>query len=410
MLKNRRAFLKAATAAGVTPFLPVACTAAEPKTGGDVPFAPPASGTTRPTLPLVKFPEKRELILLTDRPPNLESPISYFKDDITPNDAFFVRWHLGIIPTRIDTLGYRLKVGGHVEHELNLSLDELKKNFEPASVIAVNQCSGNGRSLFEPRVPGGQWGNGAVGNAKWTGVRLGDLLKKAGIKAGAVDVTFGGLDKAPMPTVQPFVKSMPVNHEKIADVIVAYAMNDQPLPMLNGFPLRLVVPGWFATYWVKALNEINVTDEAFKGFWMAKAYRVPPNPGVQETPAELAKDTIPISAMTCRSIFVNPRNEQDIKSHSEIEIEGLAWDSGKGISKVEISVNAGRTWKDAILDKEIGKYSWRRFRFKWTPATAGHHVLMCRATNAAGETQQTTQWNRSGYARNVIEAVTVVAF
>lgn len=407
-LHNRRAFLRLAAAAGLAPAFASQGFAAEPKTGSDVPFAPPASGTTRPILPLVKFPEKRELILLTDRPPNLESPISYFKDDITPNDAFFVRWHLGVIPTRIDTATFRLKVGGHVDHELNLSLDDLKKNFQPASVIAVNQCSGNSRSLFEPRVPGGQWGNGAVGNAKWTGVRLSDLLAKAGMKKGAVDVTFGGLDKSPMPTVAPFVKSLPVNEPKVGEVIVAYAMNDQPLPMLNGFPLRLVVPGWYATYWVKALNEINVTDEPFKGFWMAKAYRIPTTPGVQETPDNLAKDTVPISAMTCRSIFVTPENDQRLKANEATEIQGLAWDSGKGITKVEVSVDAGATWSDAALDKELGKYAWRRFRHKWTP-TAGKHTLMARATNAAGETQQIKQWNRSGYARNVIEAVMVTA-
>src|SRR4051794_23402871 len=258
---DRRSFLKLSIAAGAGSLLsqfPVERLAHAADAS-----APSAGPATRPVLPLAKFPEKTELILLTDRPPNLETPIKYFREDLTPNEAMFVRWHLAVIPTRIDTATFRLKVGGHVENELSPSLAQLKKNFEPASVIAVNQCSGNGRSFFEPRVAGGQWGNGAVGNAKWTGVRLSDLLKKAGVKKGAVDVTFGGMDKAPLPTVVPFVKSLPIDHEKAGEAVIAYAMNDQPLPMLNGFPLRLVVPGWYATYWVKALNEINVTSEKY---------------------------------------------------------------------------------------------------------------------------------------------------
>ncbi|MDB5297908.1 MAG: putative cytochrome dehydrogenase-related protein, partial [Phycisphaerales bacterium] len=363
---------------------------------------------TRPARPLVRFPEKADLILLTDRPPNLETPIRFFREDLTPNEAFFVRWHLGGIPTSINSTTFRLTVGGHVGSPLSLSLDDLKKNFEPASIVAVNQCSGNGRALFAPRVPGGQWDNGGMGNAKWTGVRLADLLKKAGVKAGAVDVTFGGLDRSPLPTVAPFVKSIPVGHAKLSEAIVAYAMNDAPLPMLNGFPLRLVVPGWYATYWVKALSEVMVTPEKFAGFWMAKAYRIPTTPNMVEAPDALAKDTVPITDMTCRSVLVRPEPGERVAAGKAVEVEGVAFDRGTGIAKVEVSVDGGKTWAAAALDKDLGKYSFRRFRFAWTPA-AGRHTVMARATNAAGETQTTEQWNRAGYGRNVIEAVTVEA-
>ncbi|HEX8916210.1 MAG TPA: molybdopterin-dependent oxidoreductase, partial [Humisphaera sp.] len=188
----------------------------------------------------------------------------------------------------------------------------------------------------------------------------------------------------------------------------AYAMNDQPLPMLNGFPVRLIVPGWYATYWVKALNEIGVTAEKFAGFWMAKAYKTPPTPNMIEAPAELAKDTVPISEMTCRSIVVKPEAGDRVAVGGAYEIEGVAIDSGKGITKVEVSTDGGKTWADAALDKELGKYAWRRFRFSWKP-TAGQHVVMSRATNAAGETQTTSQWNRFGYGRNLIEQVPVTA-
>lgn len=357
---------------------------------------------------LVRFPEKTDLILLTDRPPNLETPIRYFREDFTPNEAFFVRWHLGITPTSVDTKTWRLDIGGNVNTPLSLSLDDLKSQYEAVSVAAVNQCSGNGRGLFTPRVTGGQWGNGAMGNALWKGVRLADVLKKAGVKAGSVDVTFGGMDRSPMPTVAPFVKSIPVDHPKLQEVILAYEMNGKPLPMLNGFPLRAVVPGWYATYWVKSLNAIKVTTEKFAGFWMAKAYKTPATANMCELPDKLAQDTVPIGEMTCRSILVRPESGDRLPAGKPVEIDGLAIDSGKGITKAEISTDGGKTWQPAKLDAELGKYAWRRFRLTWTP-TPGQYQLQARVWNAAGETQTTEQWNRAGYGRNLIETVTVTA-
>ena len=230
---------------------------------------------------LLQLPEKVPLLMLTTRPPNFETPLRYFREDFTPNEAFYVRWHLAVVPTRVDAAAFRLTLAGHVERPLSLSLEDLRKSFEPVSVAAVNQCSGNSRSLYQPRMPGVQWGSGAMGNARWTGVRLKDLLAKAGVKAGAVDVSFNGLDAPVLPAAKDFagtpdfVKSLSVDHAGDGEVMVAYEMNGNPLPMLNGFPLRLVVPGWYATYWVKALSEITVLDKPFDGFWMAKAYRVP---------------------------------------------------------------------------------------------------------------------------------------
>ena len=360
----------------------------------------------------VTFPEKSDLILLSDRPPNLESPLHVFRDDITSNENFYVRWHLGILPTKVDTATFRLTIGGHVDQPLSLSVDDLKKNFESVSVIAVNQCSGNSRSKYEPRMPGVQWGNGAMGNAKWTGVRLRDLLAKTSVKPGAVEVSFDGLDGPTLPAAPgfagtpDFIKSLPFARANDGEVMVAYEMNGQPLPMLNGFPLRLIVPGWYATYWVKALNQIEVLDKPFTGFWMAKAYRVPNTPDFQELPKALAKDTVPIHRMTVRSLFVRPEPNEKVPAEAEYEIQGLAIDGGSGTRKVEVSLDGGQSWTDARLDPELGKYSWRRWRFAWKPEP-GRHVLMVRATNNDGETQTKTQWNRSGYARNVIESIEV---
>jgi sulfite dehydrogenase len=356
---------------------------------------------------MARFPEKTDLILLTDRPPNLEMPAKYFREDLTPNEAFFVRWHLGIIPTSVDPATFRLTVGGHVEAALSLSLDDLRKNFEAVSTVAVCQCSGNSRALYEPRVTGGQWQNGAVGNARWTGVRLSDLLKRAKVKPGAVDVSFDGLDRAPMPTTPDFVKSLAYEHAAGGEVIVAYEMNGKELPMLNGYPLRLVVPGWYATYWIKALSDITVLPQKYKGFWMEKAYRVPNNPDCQESPTDLAKETVPITRMTVRSLFAAPEAGERIPAGKAYEVQGVSMDGGAGIAKVDVSVDGGKSWAEAKLDADLGKYSWRRWRYAWTPGGAGRHTLKVRATNKVGEGQTAAQWNRSGYARNVVESVEV---
>jgi sulfite dehydrogenase (cytochrome) subunit A len=359
------------------------------------------------TRELARFPEKTELILLTDRPPQLETPIHYFRQDLTPNEAFFVRWHLEGIPTSVDLRTFRLNVSGHVRRSLQLRVDDLRSQFDPISIVAVNQCSGNSRSFFEPHVPGGQWKHGAVGNAKWTGVSLKSILDRAQVKPRAVDVSFNGLDAPPLPSVSDFVKALSIDHARDGQVMIAYAMNDQPLPMVNGFPLRLVVPGWYGTYWVKALSDITVLPQPFSNFWTDKAYRIPNGPNGTESPKNLAKDTIPINRFNVRSIFVRPDPDETLHPGIPNEIEGIAFDSGHGIKRVEVSTDGGATWADARLDAEIGKYSWRRWRSSWTPRNRGQYRLMARATNSIGETQSKEQWNRSGFMWNVIQEVDV---
>jgi DMSO/TMAO reductase YedYZ molybdopterin-dependent catalytic subunit len=393
---DRRNFLRLLGAAGAGALL----------SGARNVLAEEVPTTAHAAPPLVRFPEKTDLILLTDRPPQLETPIGYFRENFTPNEAFFVRWHLSGIPTSVDTRAFRLSVAGHVNMPLSLSLDELRSKFEPVTLAAVAQCSGNSRSFFDPRVTGGQWGNGAVGNAKWTGVRLRDLLSRAGVKAGAVEVSFGGLDQPAYPGPERFVKALSLDHANDGEVMVAYAMNDRDLPMLNGFPLRLVVPGWFATYWVKSLNEITVLPEKFKGFWMDKAYRIPKNETASESPQQLATETVPINRHDVRSLFVIPEAGQTVRAGETLEVQGIAFDDGSGIRRVEVSADAGKTWTDTKLDAELGKYAWRRWRLAWKPEAPGHAQLQCRATNAAGQTQPEHKlWNRSGYMQNVIERV-----
>ena len=357
---------------------------------------------------LARYPQKTDLILLTDRPPQLETPMRYFETDLTPNDAFFVRWHLSGIPTEVDTRTFRLEVGGNVKKPLRLSLRDLQTRFAAVSTVALCQCAGNSRSLFEPRVPGGQWGNGAMSNARWKGARLKDVLEAAGIQPGTVQVGFHGLDTPPLPQTPRFEKSLSLERARDNDVLIAYEMNGAPLPMLNGFPLRLVVPGWYATYWVKSLSSIMALERPLKTFWMDTAYRIPDNAGAEETPQQLAKVTVPISRMAVHSIFLKPGPDEQLGVGRSYALTGVANDGGSGIRKVEVSMDDGKTWNDATLGADLGKYSWRRWQARWTPAAKGSYRLRVRATNIDGQQQVTSQWNRSGYQRDVIEHVDVV--
>ncbi len=359
--------------------------------------------------PSVRYPEKTDLILLTSRPPQLETPLDYFDRAITPNEAFFVRYHIFPIPTSVDLSTWRLKVMGTVEHPLELSMDDLKSKFAETKLAAVNQCSGNGRGYSSPRVFGGQWSNGAMGNAEWTGARMQDILKMAGVKAGAVEVSFNGLDEPAAPTVPDFVKSLTVERiMKDPDVLVAYKMNGVPLPMLNGFPARLVVPGWYSTYWVKNLSEITVLDREFDGFWMKKAYRIPDTPCACVEPGTVPARTVPINRMNVRSLIASPQDGATVRSGRPVVVKGIAFDGGSGIRQVEASMDGGRSWRAAELGRDLGRYSFREWSAKWTATKPGLYRLMVRAVNNNGESQPSEpSWNPAGYMRNVIEHIDV---
>jgi DMSO/TMAO reductase YedYZ molybdopterin-dependent catalytic subunit len=337
--------------------------------------------------------------------------MAYFDRAITPNEAFFVRYHVFPVPTSVDLATWRLKVHGRVDRPLELSLDDLKTKFPPARVVAVNQCSGNSRGRFAPRVLGGQWGDGAMGNAEWVGARLRDVLAMAGVRQGAVQVTFDGLDKPAFPTVPDFVKSLDLTRiTEDPDVIVAYQMNGQPLPMLNGFPARLIVPGWYATYWVKNLSEIEVVDSVFEKFWMKPAYRIPDTACGCIEPGTAPARTVPIHRMTVRSFIASPAPGARVKAGQPVTLKGIAFDGGAGITEVQVSSDGGETWHRAQLGTDLGRYSFREWSATWTPASPGMHRVMVRAFNRIGESQGATPlWNPAGYLRNVIEHVDLQA-
>jgi len=358
---------------------------------------------------LATFPQKRPLILLTARPPQLETPFSVFNEGLlTPNDAFFVRYHLAQIPTSIDPDKFTLSIKGKVTTPTTFSLADLKTKFDPAEIVAVNQCSGNGRGFSAPRVGGGQMGNGAMGNARWKGVRLKDVLNKAGVAASAKQVTFNGLDSAPVEKIPDFIKALEVDHALDDDTLLAYEMNGAPLPMLNGFPLRLIVPGYYGTYWVKHLNEITVVDEPFTGYWMDPAYRIPDNTCACVEPGTAPKKTKPIARFNVRSFITSLTDGDRLASGRDVTVRGIAFDGGYGIAEVLFSEDGGKNWREAQLGKDLGKYSFREWTIPFRPQQPGAYELKVKATNRIGQSQpMDALWNPPGYMRNVVETVKV---
>jgi sulfite dehydrogenase len=360
--------------------------------------------------PLMKYPGKRPMIVLTSRPPQLETPFSVFDEGVlTPNDAFFVRYHLADIPLQIDLDTFHLEIKGKVDRPLSLSVDDLKKRFEPVEIVAVNQCSGNSRGFLEPRVAGGQLANGAMGNARWKGVPLRALFDKAGVQAGAIQVSFNGLDGPVLPGTPDFVKALDIDHARDGEVMIAYAMNGEDLPWLNGFPVRLVVPGFYGTYWVKHLNEITVLDKTLDNFWMKSAYRIPANACACTEPGKKPLATVPINRFNVRSFLTNVLDGAKVKAERDIPLRGIAFDGGYGITDVTISTDGGHSWRSAILGENHGKYSFREWRTV-VRLPKGEHVLMVRAANRIGQSQpMETLWSPSGYMRNVVETTRVHA-
>ncbi|HEU4740626.1 MAG TPA: molybdopterin-dependent oxidoreductase [Meiothermus sp.] len=365
--------------------------------------------------PYVVYPQKAPLLRLTDRPVQLETPRGYFLTAVTPNAAHYVRYHLDEIPNAVDLAAWRLSVEGNVDKPLKLSLAELIANFKPVSLAAVNQCSGNSRSRFQPRVAGGQWGNGAMSNAVWTGVRLKDVLAAAGVKSGTVQISFQGLDRGKGPEGKgsnAFIKALDWNDPVLEEVILAYAMNGEPLPMLNGFPLRAVVPGRFATYWMKHLTWIRALTEEEKNFWQASAYKVPDNPRGLTTPQEASTvKTVPIGKypMPVRSFIITPDGSSKIPLGLPLSVRGIAFSGYGRVTRVEFSDDDGKTWRPAALGEYLGPYSFRTWEYLWRPQKPGKYVLAVRASDERGNVQPDEPvWNASGYMWNRIERQEIV--
>ncbi len=357
----------------------------------------------------IAFPEKRPLITYSDRPPLLESPRETFSKAITPNDEFFVRWHMPEIPTMIDPETYTIHINGLVKQELHISLNALKTDYEQVEITAVLQCGGNSRSAFQPTAGGIQWGNGAMGCAKWKGVRLRDILNRAGLNKEAAWIGFNGMDNAAYYETPNFVRELHLD-ELDDHVILAYEMNGEDLPYLNGYPVRLIIPGYYSDSWVKMISNITVTSEYQKLFFMDVAYRVPDNDCECETPDNKFKPTKPITNMNVKSVIGYPTSNTVVYSNSHVVVRGVAFDDGHGIRDVLVSTDGGKSWAPSLLDKDAGRYAFRAFRFSFKPNKIGRVTIMAKAINRLGNEQpfaQDIKWNHGGYKYNGIDSVTI---
>lgn len=347
---------------------------------------------------------KTGMNMLSKRPEDLEMPLSGFVDYITPVEHFFVRTHV-YVPT-VNLKEWRLKVDGEVATPLTLTMDDLKK-LPAVQLDSVVECAGNGRGFANPPVPGMQWTNGSVGNGRWRGVRLADVLKRAGMKDPAKEILFNGAD-VPLGAMQDFRRTITVKKALDPNTLLAYEMNGGTLPVKHGFPLRLVAPGWASDSWVKWVTNITVLDKEFDGFWMKSAYRKPDH-ALAPGSAFPADKMIPVTSLRVKSVIATPADGATVRLGDTVNVQGVAWSGDKGpITSVDVSTDGGRGWKPAELGVDKSQFGWRQWTFSFRPDRENYYNVMARATDASGDSQPFVQeWNPSGYGWNVVQRVGV---
>jgi DMSO/TMAO reductase YedYZ molybdopterin-dependent catalytic subunit len=346
---------------------------------------------------------KDKLTRMSLRPPDYETPVALLDRLITPNEFFYVRCHLPV-PAGTDAQGWSLRVEGEVGAPLALGLPELRAM--PAVTTTVTlECAGNGRAFFTPPVAGIQWKKGAVGTTRWTGARLADALKQAGVREGARFVHMSGADR-PLGTMPPFVRQVPMAKAMHPDTVIAYEMNGQPIPPVHGGPLRAIIPGWEGAYSMKWLNRLAVSASESDNFWVATAYRYPVKrvgPGV----AVDAKDMVPLTGLVVKSLITTPLEGASL-TPGPIAVAGFAWAGEADIARVDVSTDHGETWQSARLVGEAQRYAWRRFEFGFDARQPGSYLILSRATDANGDVQPAVaHWNPSGYLWNQYDGVRV---
>ena len=342
---------------------------------------------------------KRRLLQLNAFAPNAETPLDMLTSYITPNDLFFVRHHW--MPVLPDAATWRLTVDGEVAEPQKLSLEDLRR-MPQTEVTCVLQCAGNGRALHRPVVPGVQWTYGAVGNARWTGVRVKDVLERAGVRGTARHLHAFGTDTPPL-KVPPFYRSTEME-KMMADAIIAYQMNGDPLPSLHGGPARLVVPGWAGDHWMKWLDRLSPQAKPQTGFYMDVGYRYPNEPGEPGTPKK-PEEMHPVTELFVKSNITQA--PATLRMGSKALIRGFALSGAPDIAKVEFSAD-GERWEPARLGTEHHPYAWRLWECDWSPTRPGPVTLYARATDSSGITQpREAVWNQSGYLFNGWHGVTI---
>ncbi len=344
--------------------------------------------------------DKRRMLQVNGYAIDAETPLDALTTYITPNDLFFVRHHWN--PMYPDLRRWTLTVDGEVSSPRELTLADLKK-LPRAEATCVLQCAGNGRGLYRPPIPGVQWKAGAVGNARWTGVRVRDVLERAGVKSTAKHLHTFGSDKPPE-KVPPFHRSLEVE-KVLADGILAWEMNGHPLPALHGAPVRLIVPGWAGDHWMKWLVRLSPQPEAQTGFYMDTAYRYPTTPGEPGAPVA-PENTQPVTELFVKSSITDAPSAAKVGAPATIR--GFALSGAPDIAKVEVSDDGGATWRAAALDPRHDPYAWRLWSFRWEPRAAGRATLLVRATDSRGSVQpKEAVWNPSGYLHNAWPAAEI---
>jgi len=349
------------------------------------------------------IPGKDGMIVRSFRFVDLEMPVEFMTEWITPVRHFYVRNHM-FEPDKIDTINWKLTINGEVEKPLTLSLADLEK-FPNRSVTNTLECAGNGRSLHTPKIPGIQWGKGAVGNARFSGPSLKSVLERAGVKDSGKHVQFRGLDPVPG-KVPPFVRSIPIEKAADGDTLIATHMNGAPLTAHHGFPARAITPGWVGAASCKWLTEITVLDKPADGNFMMPGYRFPNTPGKPGEPVK-PEDTHSLTALTVKSVIAAPADSAKLKPGAQV-IQGVAWAGEAEITKVEISTDGGGSWSAAQLGKDQAKYAWHLWSYNWQPTKSGEYVIFSRASDSRGRTQPAAAvWNPSGYLYNAYDQVKV---
>ena len=368
-----------------------------------------AAGVARPfrawaaDLSAVSVPGKDRMIVRSYRFLDLETPVEFMTEWLTPVNHFFVRNHM-FEPAKVDASKWKLTIGGQVEKPIVFTLADLEK-VPVHSVTNAMECAGNGRTLQNPKVPGIQWGKGAVGNAKFSGPSLKVLLEKARVKDTGKHVMFRGLDEVPG-KVPPFVRSIPLEKAIDADTLVATHMNGAALTQHHGFPARVITPGWAGAASCKWLTEITVLDKPAEGNFMSPGYRMP-NAPVKPDEAVKPEDTHSVTGLTVKSLIAAPSDTAKLRPGKQ-EIKGVAWAGEADITKVEISTDGGSSWNLTELGKDHAKYAWRLWSYAWKPAKSGDYVILSRATDSQGRIQpEAAVWNPSGYLYNAYDQVKV---
>ena len=358
--------------------------------------------------------DKDGLIVLGDRPLNAETPAHLLDDDVTPYSRLFVR-NNGLVPQHAldaNAEGWKLVIDGEVDKPLELTLDDLKSQFENVTSRLVIECGGNGRAFFNPGSSGNQWTMGAVGCPEWTGVRLADVLKAAGVKDTAVYTGNYGNDPhlSGEEGKDTLSRGVPIEKAMEPDAIIAWEMNGEPIPALHGFPLRLVMPGYPASTSHKYLTRIWIRDQEHDGAKMGgDSYRLPKYPVAPGT--EVPEEDMEImTVMPVKSLITHPETGAEVASGGPVEVRGHAW-CGKGdVASVQVSTDFGQTWQDAELDPAPNKFAWQRWRANVEFPQHGYYEVWAKATDADGISQPPVSppWNPRGYGNNIQHRIALI--